>query len=78
MALRASYRRDGVSTRQHKEPAGGQDVWHLHVHVFPRHTGDELYLSDRDSRWVGAGERAEYAERLAAELGAARTFDAAG
>jgi histidine triad (HIT) family protein len=73
-AMRASYGCEGVSTRQHNEPAGGQDVWHLHLHVFPRYAGDELYLRDRESRWVGAGERAEYAERLAAALGSARSF----
>ena len=27
---------DGISIRQHNEPAGGQDVWHYHIHVFPR------------------------------------------
>jgi hypothetical protein len=31
---------DGVTIRQHNEPAGGQDVWHYHVHVVPRFTGD--------------------------------------
>lgn len=45
MAMKSAYECDGVSTRQHNEPAGNQDVWHLHVHVFPRWTGDELYRS---------------------------------
>ena len=37
---------DGTSTRQHNEPAGNQhDMWHLHVHVFPRYDGDNLYAS---------------------------------
>ena len=33
---------DGVSTRQHSEPAGQQEVWHDHLHVLPRFEGDEL------------------------------------
>lgn len=43
LALKAAYGCDGVSTRQHNEPAGNQDVWHFHIHVFPRYEGDRLY-----------------------------------
>ena len=45
LALKSAFQCDGVSTRQHNEPAGNQDVWHLHVHVFPRYHGDGLYGS---------------------------------
>jgi histidine triad (HIT) family protein len=41
--LKAAFGCDGVSTRQHNEPAGNQDVWHHHTHVFPRWFGDRLY-----------------------------------
>ena len=74
IAMRAASACDGTSTRQHNEPAGGQDVWHLHVHVFARHDGDRLYESHRDSRYADVAERAEYAERLAAELALPRAF----
>jgi histidine triad (HIT) family protein len=43
VAMKAAYGCDGVSTRQHNEPAGDQDVWHFHQHVFPRWLGDRLY-----------------------------------
>lgn len=43
LALKLAYRCDGISTRQHNEPAGDQDVWHFHLHVFPRYSGDGLY-----------------------------------
>src|SRR5947207_14256607 len=46
IAMKTAFGCDGVSTRQHNEPAGNQDVWHFHVHVFPRWEGDELYRSD--------------------------------
>ena len=42
-ALKEAYDCSGTSTRQHNEPDGNQDVWHLHVHVFPRYAGDGLY-----------------------------------
>jgi histidine triad (HIT) family protein len=45
LALKAVYRCEGISTRQHNEPAGDQDVWHYHVHVTPRFHGDHFYHS---------------------------------
>lgn len=74
VAMREAYDCDGVSTRQHNEPAGDQDVWHLHVHVFARFAGDRLYERHRDTRWAPPAERAPYAERLAAALGLPRRF----
>ena len=46
-ALKAAFKCPGTSTRQHNEPAGGQDVWHYHVHVFPRFDSDTLYGTRR-------------------------------
>ncbi|WP_205328022.1 HIT family protein [Glycomyces sp. YM15] len=66
VAIRATYGCDGVSTRQYNEPAGNQDVWHLHVHVFPRYEGDRLYASKALPGWADAMERQVYAERLRA------------
>ena len=74
LALKAAYGCPGTSTRQHNEPAGNQDVWHLHVHVFPRWADDRLYEQHRSTRWVTAEERRPYADRLAAEVGLPRTF----
>jgi hypothetical protein len=34
---------EGISTRQHDEPAGNQDIWLVHRHVFPRGTVDRPY-----------------------------------
>ena len=67
-ALKSAYGCDGVSTRQHNEPAGNQDVWHYHVHVYPRWADDELYLSvgewaDRDAMTQRAAQvRRAYAD----------------
>lgn len=33
---------EGVTIQQFSEPAGGQEVFHLHVHVLPRFTGVTL------------------------------------
>lgn len=61
-ALKETYLCDGVSSRQHNEPAGNQDVWHYHLHVFPRYVNDRLYKSDREN--TKPEERLEYAQKL--------------
>ena len=67
-AVRETYGCDGTSMRQHNEPAGNQDVWHFHVHVFPRYEGDDLYRNSLRVRWTTKNERAPYAARLRAYL----------
>ncbi len=45
LALKEVFQCDGISTRQHNEPSGSQDVWHYHVHVIPRYDQDDFYHS---------------------------------
>lgn len=56
---------DGVTVQQFSEPAGGQVVFHLHVHVMPRKAGvalkppasvkeDPAVLADQASRLAAA------------------------
>jgi histidine triad (HIT) family protein len=64
VALKKIYECDGTSTRQHNEPAGNQDVWHFHLHVFPRYKGDNLYINYANSYWPTMEEKKPYAEKL--------------
>ena len=41
-AVTAAFGADGVTIQQFNEAAGGQVVFHLHVHVMPRHDGVAL------------------------------------
>ena len=43
IAMKAAFKCEGVSTRQHNESAGNQDMWHYHVHVTPRFKDDDFY-----------------------------------
>ena len=38
-AVKSAFDADGVTVQQFNEVAGGQVVFHLHVHVLPRHEG---------------------------------------
>lgn len=73
-AMRQSYGCEGVSTRQHNEPAGDQDVWHLHVHVLPRYRDDHLYQQHLDARWAHVDERRPFAGRLRSALQSPNSF----
>lgn len=66
LAMKQAFDCDGVSTRQHNEPAGNQDVWHFHQHIFPRYHGDGLYAAAK-LRYE-PGEQAHYAARLRVAL----------
>lgn len=62
LAFLETYGCRGVSTRQHNGPAGNQDVWHYHLHVFPRNDRGDLYGAT--ARLSTLEERAPYVDRL--------------
>ncbi len=65
IAMRAAYDGcAGVSMRQHNEPAGGQDIWHYHVHVIPRFEDDALNQTVPSSDIAVPEVRGPYAHRL--------------
>jgi histidine triad (HIT) family protein len=66
IAMKEGYHCDGTSFRQHNEPAGNQEVWHYHLHVFPRYPDDALYRSK--GRITSPEERKPYAETLRRRL----------
>lgn len=68
VALKETYKCDGISTRQHNEPAGNQDVFHYHLHIFPRYEGDNLYLNHKDTYWPTQVEKQPYADKLKSYL----------
>jgi histidine triad (HIT) family protein len=62
LALKSHFSCDGISTRQHNEPGGNQEVWHFHLHVFPRYGDDGLYGSRGE--WADPDAVASTAEAL--------------
>jgi len=57
---------DGITMAQFSEPAGGQVVFHLHVHIMPRKDGVDLKPPARFKE--DPAVLAEHARRLAAAI----------
>jgi histidine triad (HIT) family protein len=57
---------DGITLQQFNEPAGGQVVFHLHVHVIPRREG--LQLKPPASHKEDPAVLSDHAIKLAAAL----------
>lgn len=69
VAMKKSYKTDGISMRQHNEPAGNQDVYHYHFQVLPRYTGDSLYINHKKKTAATDEERTKFAKILRKFLG---------
>ncbi|MEW6642786.1 MAG: HIT family protein [Pseudomonadota bacterium] len=68
-AARKAFNADGITVQQFNEQAGGQVVFHLHMHVMPRATGVALLppMSHKEAPQV----LEDHATRLIAALAAA-------
>ena len=64
IALKEVYKCDGVSSRQHNEPDGDQDVWHYHLHIFPRYENDNLYQLTDKKYQTDEKQRLPFAKKL--------------
>ena len=63
-AAKKAFNADGITIQQFNEPAGGQVVFHLHVHVMPRHDGVALLPpASRKEDVQGAGGQRDQARR---------------
>jgi histidine triad (HIT) family protein len=65
-AAMTAFTADGITVQQFSEPAGGQVVFHLHMHVMPRYDG--VALLPPASRKEDAKVLEANAARLAAAL----------
>jgi histidine triad (HIT) family protein len=66
-AVKVAFEADGVTVIQFNEPAAGQSVFHLHVHVIPRFDGIPLkpHIGDmEDARLLQV-----HADKIKAALG---------
>jgi histidine triad (HIT) family protein len=61
-----AFEAQGITLQQFSEPAGGQVVFHLHVHVMPRHEGTALLPPA--SRKEDAKTLEQHAAKLVAAL----------
>ena len=65
-AAMTAFKADGITVQQFNEAAGGQVVFHLHVHVIPRHDG--IAMKPPASEMEKPEVLAEHAARIKAAL----------
>jgi histidine triad (HIT) family protein len=61
-AVKTAFTADGLTVFQYNEPAGGQTVFHLHVHLVPRREG--VPLQRHEGAMADNLVLAEHAERI--------------
>ena len=66
-AVRQAFAAEGILIKQFNEPAAGQTVFHLHVHILPRHTGADL--RPHTGQMADHGLLAKHATMIRAALG---------
>lgn len=67
-ALMRAFDADGLTVQQFSEPAGGQVVFHTHVHVIPRFEG--VPLGEHTGQMADEGELGEVANLIRQALDA--------
>jgi len=65
-AVVKAFDADGITIQQFNESAGGQVVFHTHVHVIPRHEG--VKLRPHTGEMADHNDLKEWAEKLRAAL----------
>jgi histidine triad (HIT) family protein len=66
-AAKRAFAADGITLRQHNEAAGGQEVFHFHLHVVPRFRGD-VERFNAAPKLIRFEEQRDVAERLRSAL----------
>ena len=61
-AVRKAFAAEGILIKQFNEPAAGQTVFHLHVHILPRSAGSEL--RPHSGKMADHGILAKHAEMI--------------
>ncbi|GJE55284.1 MULTISPECIES: HIT family protein [Methylobacterium] len=61
-AVKTAFEADGLTVFQYNEPAGGQTVFHLHVHLVPRREG--VSLTRHEGGMADNAVLADHAERI--------------
>lgn len=66
-ALKAALNAEGINILQNNGEAAGQSVSHYHIHVIPRHQGDNVTLN-KEGKSLSSDEFSAIVDKIKAEL----------
>lgn len=66
-AVKIATNADGINIVINNEAAAGQEVFHTHVHIIPRHTNDGVFAPPKHETYTD-GEMNTFAEKITSAL----------
>lgn len=66
-ALKSALHAEGINILQNNGEAAGQSVSHYHIHVIPRHSGDNVTLN-KEGKSLSSDEFSAIVDKIKAEL----------
>ncbi|BAI81358.1 histidine triad family protein [Deferribacter desulfuricans SSM1] len=67
-AIKSALNCDGLNIVQNNEPAGGQEVFHSHIHLIPRYENDGIRFAIKHKQYESNEQMAEFAKKIANKL----------
>ncbi|KAA0259041.1 HIT family protein [Deferribacter autotrophicus] len=67
-AIKDALNCDGLNVIQNIEAAGGQEVFHSHIHIIPRYKDDGLRFTKKHKEYKSTDEMQEFAKKIAEKL----------
>lgn len=63
-ALKSAFKCDGLNIIQNIDAAGGQEVFHSHIHIIPRFKNDGIKLSHKHKKYDSQSDMCNCAQRI--------------
>lgn len=64
-AMKQGYKCDGFNIIQNVEKAGGQEVFHFHIHIIPRYKGDGIKFGVEHKSYASQDDMYQWAKKVA-------------
>jgi len=63
--IKEALKCDGLNIIQNVEEAGGQEIFHSHLHIIPRYKDDNIRFSIQKKKYASDDDMCKFAKRIA-------------